>query len=618
MNRSYDPSKNGGTPSVNERSTSKPDLSAEKHGTNDEIILHGIPASPGIAIGKVIVLKKDGVIIQELIIDDSSAELERLRKSIERSSAELDKVYNTTLERLGDDKARIFEAQKLMISDPIFFDEIKHRIIKEKKNAEFIVDDEFDKQIKQLKRSDSDMFKLRAIELADVRNRIVRNLAETKLKSRFEGSPIIVTSELSPADAILLSRSAVLGYVSDFGGARSHASILSRSLGIPAVVGLKEATKHVHDGTDLILDGYRGVVVINPSDETGKKYVERKAWCEKLDSDLLAEANRPAETTDGHRVSIEANIELLEELPLLRPHGADGIGLFRTEQLIIDTNSVPDEETQVSIFKKAVEEAAPNPVIFRTFDIGGDKLFLDDHSEANPFLGWRGIRMMLDRPELLREQMRAILRVSAFGKCKIMYPMVATVEEVVRANEILEEAKKSLREEKIAFDEGIEIGVMIEIPSAALLSKEISKEVDFLSIGTNDLTQYLLAVDRTNELVDNLFEEFHPAVLRTLKFIIDSGHEAGVKVAMCGEMAGNPLATVMLLGLGLDEFSAVSSMLPILKTIIRNTNHKTSRKFARQLLKLDSTQEIKKELNEFLRTHFERIYYTTISEENIG
>ena len=234
------------------------------------------------------------------------------------------------------------------------------------------------------------------------------------------------------------------------------------------------------------------------------------------------------ETTDGHRVHVEANIELLEELPLLKPHGADGIGLFRTEQLIIDTNSIPDEETQVAIFRKAVEEAAPNPVIFRTFDIGGDKLFLDDYSEANLFLGWRGIRMMLDRPELLKEQMRAILRVSAFGKCKIMYPMVATVEEVVRANKILEEAKKSLTDVKVAFDKNIEVGVMIEIPSAALLSKEISKEVDFLSIGTYDLTQYLLAVDRTNELVDNLFEEFH-RLLRTLKFIIDSGHEAGEK-----------------------------------------------------------------------------------------
>jgi phosphotransferase system enzyme I (PtsI) len=595
----------------------EPLRATELHGTPEEIILHGIPASPGIAMGKAIVLKKDGVIIQERSIDDPSAELERLHKSIERSSAELDKVYNATLERLGSDKAKIFEAQKLMIADPIFSEDIRRRIVEEKKNAEFIVDDEFDRQIELLKRSDSDVFKLRALELEDVRNRIIRNLAETKLRSRFEGTPIIVTSELSPADAILLSRSAVLGYVSDFGGARSHASILSRSLGIPAVVGLKEATKHVQDGMALILDGYRGIVVISPSAETEKKYIDRKAWCERLDSELAAEANEPAVTTDGHRVYVEANIELLEELPLLKANGADGIGLFRTEQLIIDTNSVPDEETQFSVYKKAVEESAPNPVIFRTFDIGGDKLFLGDHSEANPFLGWRGIRMMLDRPDLLREQMRAVLRVSAFGKCKIMYPMVATEEEVIAANRILEEAKRSLVEEEIKFDRNIEVGVMIETPSAALMSKEISKHVSFLSIGTNDLTQYLLAVDRTNELVDNLFDEFHPAVLRTLKFIIDSGHEARVKVAMCGEMAGNPLATVMLLGLGLDEFSAVSSMLPILKKIIRSTNHKSARKFARQLLKLNSTEVIKKSIKEHLKTRFERIYYTTISEENI-
>lgn len=632
MNQKYDSSESEGTPPATEGSLPKVNASSkqlgqdsgveplrptELHGTAEEIILHGIPASPGIAMGKVIVLKKDGVIIQERSIDDSSAELERFYKSIERSSAELDKVYNATLERLGSDKARIFEAQKLMIADPIFSEDIRRRIVEEKKNAEFIVDDEFDRQIELLKRSDSDIFKLRALELEDVRNRIIRNLAETKLRSRFEGTPIIVTSELSPADAILLSRSEVLGYVSDFGGARSHASILSRSLGIPAVVGLKEATKHVQDGMALILDGYRGIVIISPSAETEKKYIGRKAWCERFDSELATEANEPAVTTDGHRVYVEANIELLEELPLLKANGADGIGLFRTEQLIIDTNSVPDEETQFSVYKKAVEESTPKPVIFRTFDIGGDKLFLGDHSEANPFLGWRGIRMMLDRPELLREQMRAILRVSAFGKCKIMYPMVATVEEVVAANRVLEEAKRSLVKEEVKFDKNIEVGVMIEIPSAALMSREISKHVNFLSIGTNDLTQYLLAVDRTNELVDNLFDEFHPAVLRTLKFIIDSGHEARVKVAMCGEMAGNPLATVMLLGLGLDEFSAVSSMLPILKKIIRSSNHKTARKFARQLLKLNSTEEIKKSIKEHLKTRFERIYYTTISEENI-
>jgi phosphotransferase system enzyme I (PtsI) len=582
-----------------------------------EIVLRGIPASPGIAIGKVVVLKKDGFMVQEKSVDDPKAELERLNRSIERSATELNKAYNTTLEKLGKDKAMIFEAQILMISDPIFFDVIKQRIISERKNAEYIVADEFSKQIDQLKRSDSDVFRLRALELEDVRNRIIRNLGDVKLRSRFEGTPIVVTRELTPADAVLLSRNAVLGYVSDFGGARSHSSILSRSLGIPAVVGLKEATSHVKDGMDLILDGYRGLVIINPSESTTRKYIKRKNWCEELDSELLSEANEPAITTDGRRVLVEANIELLEELPSLKTHGADGIGLFRTEQMIIDSGSVPSEEEQFITYKKAVEEAFPIPVVFRTFDIGGDKLFTESRDEANPFLGWRGIRMMLDRPELLREQLRAILRASAFGKCKVMYPMVATPEEVIRANEILEEAKQSLLSAHIDFDKSLEVGVMIEIPSAALLSREIAERVNFLSIGTNDLTQYLLAVDRGNELVANMFDEFHPAVLRTVKHIIDSGHEAGVKVAMCGEMAGNPLATVMLLGMGLDEFSAVSSVLPILKRIIRKTNYKTARKFARQLLKVNSSEEIKRMLDDYLKTQFERIYYTTSSEENI-
>ncbi len=590
---------------------------SEHSAASEEIVLRGVPASPGIAIGKAVVLKKDGIVVEERSVDDPSLELDRLQKSLERSTYELEKVYNTAFEKIGSDKAKIFEAQLLMISDPIFVDAIKQRIVAERKNAEFVVADEFSRQIEQLRKSDSEIFKLRAFEIEDVRNRIIRNLADAKLKSRFEGTPIVVTSELTPADAVLLSRNAVLGYASDFGGARSHASILSRSLEIPAVVGLKEATKHAHDGMDLILDGYRGVVVMNPTGSTVKKYSERKSWCERLDAELLAEANEPALTTDGRRIFVEANIELLEELPLLKPHGADGVGLFRTETLIINSEAIPDEETQFEIFKKAAEDAYPNPVVYRTFDIGGDKMFVQDHAEANPFLGWRGIRMMLDRPELLKDQFRAILRASAYGKCKIMYPMVATVDEVTRANEIFDEAKRSLDSQKVNYDKKIEVGVMIEIPSAALLSKEIARHVSFLSIGTNDLTQYLLAVDRTNELVANVYEEFHPAVLRTIKYIIDAGHDAGVKVAMCGEMAGNPLATVMLLGMGLDEFSAVSSVLPILKKIIRDTNYKSARKFARQLLKIDSPAEIKKALNEYLKTRFERIYFTTISEENL-
>ncbi len=587
------------------------------HSNAEEIVIRGVAASPGIAIGKALVLKKDGIVVEEKNVDDPAAELERLRKAIERSAHELEKIYGTAREKIGEDKAKIFEAQLLILADPVFFDGVKHKISRNKKNAEFVVSTEFSKQIEQLRRSDNEIFKQRATEIEDAKNRILRNLAEAKLKSRVEGTPIIVTSELTPADAVLLSRSAVLGYVSDFGGARSHASILSRSLGIPAVVGLKEATKHVTDGANLILDGYRGTVIINPSESTLKKFTERKAWCEQLDNELMSEAAEPALTTDGRRVSVEANIELLEELPLMQSHGADGVGLFRTEPLIIDSESIPDETEQTEVFRKAVEGAAPNPVVFRTFDIGGDKVFIGEHSEQNPFLGWRGIRMMLDRPDLMREQLRAILRASASGKCRIMYPMVATADEVIRANELLDEAKKSLDAEGVRYDKEIEVGVMIEIPSAALMSKEISRHVSFLSIGTNDLTQYLLAVDRTNELVANLFEEFHPAVLRTIKFIIDSGHDAGIRVAMCGEMAGNPLATVMLLGLGLDEFSAVSSTLPVLKKIIRGTNYKSARKFARQLLKMESADEVKKALVEYLRTRFERIYHTTISEENL-
>jgi phosphoenolpyruvate-protein phosphotransferase len=582
----------------------------------EEIRLKGIAASPGISIGHVLILKKDGVVIEERTIEDTQAELLRLERAIEKSTKELEKIYSTAFEKIGKDKARIFEAQLMMLSDPIFVETVKKRISSEQKNAEYIVADEVNKQTEMLRKSDSEIFKLRALEIEDVKNRIIRNLSEAKLRSRFEGNPIIVATELSPADAVLLSRNAVLGYASDYGGARSHASILARSLGIPAVVALRELTRHVKDGDEIILDGYRGTVVVNPTPETMEKYVTRKNSCDAFDSELLAQAAEPGLTTDGHRVKVEANLELLEELQLLKGHGAEGIGLFRTEPMIIDLNAIPDEDYQFETLRQVVEAANPNPVVIRTFDIGGDKLFVEEHSEPNPFLGWRGIRMLLDRPDVLKDQLRAILRASAYGKCKIMFPMVATVEEVVKARKILDEVKYELDSKGIKYDKDMEVGVMIEIPSAALMSKEIAKHVDFLSIGTNDLVQYLLAVDRTNELVANLFDEFHPAVIRTIKYVIDAGHEAGISVAMCGEMAGNPLATAMLLGMGLDEFSAVSSVLPVLKKIVRETNYKSARKFARQILKLESSEQIRKELREYLKQRFERIYYTTISEEN--
>lgn len=567
----------------------------------NEIVLHGIPASPGIMIGKAYVVAKQAPRVEEKAILETEVplELERLQHAVERSERELQKVLQLTEQKVGSQKAKIFEAQIMILSDTVLFDSIRKRIQKDLKSAEYVVHREISKYQQLMMNSTDEYMRERAHDVEDVKNRIIRNIQQEKLISRFEESSIVISEILTPADTILFSRNEVLAYATDMGGITSHAALLSRSLNIPSVVGLKSITKHVQTGDMIIVDGYTGSVIIHPSAETINRCNERKTEHQQFDTRLKEIRELTAQTMDGKIAQLTCNIEFSEEALNVHAQGSNGIGLYRTEGLFLRTDNYPSEEEQFTEYKTIVEKARPHKVVMRTLDIGGDKVVSNTSSEENPFLGWRGIRVLLDMPEVFLTQLRAMLRASAFGEVWIMLPMISGIKEIRKAKDFLEQAKKELRAKGIAFDENIKLGAMIEVPSAAVTAGEIAQETDFLSIGTNDLIQYLLAVDRGNENVSSLYQEFHPAVIKTIRFIIIEAHRAGKTVSMCGEMAGDPFAILLLLGLGLDEFSMTPYMIPEIKKIIRSVSYQEAEEIARKVLEMKTEDDIK----DFLRVN---------------
>jgi len=420
-----------------------------------------------------------------------------------------------------------------------------------------------------------------------------------------EGQSIIVAHDLSPADVLQINKAKVIGFVTDLGGKTSHSAILARALEVPAVVGLERVTSEIADGDVLIIDGANGVVVINPDRDTFQDYLRRKQHYEYLESELLKIKDLPAETTDGHRVVLKGNVEFLEEIPSLKNHGAEGIGLFRTEMLYFNREGLPGEDEQFEIYSAVVRAMAPQPVTIRTLDVGGDKfvadLNLDD--EMNPALGLRAIRLSLRQPEIFKPQLRAILRASALGKVRIFFPMVSGVGEIRAVKAILEEVKQELRNEGITFDEWIKIGIMVEIPSAVIIADLLAREVDFFSVGTNDLIQYSLAIDRTNEHLSSLYEPLHPAVLRSLKMVVDAAHAAGIDSCICGEMAGESEYLPILLGLGFDELSMNAVSILRVKKMLRRCSKSEAEKLVARALKFATAQEVdlflKKEIAAF-------------------
>jgi phosphotransferase system enzyme I (PtsI) len=568
-----------------------------------EIVLHGIPASPGIVFGKAYVFAKQAPRVEEksIIENEVALELERLQHAVDRSEKELQKVLQLTEQKIGSQKAKIFEAQIMILADAVLFGSIRKRIQKDLKCAEFAVHREISKYQQLMMNSSDEYMRERAHDVEDVKNRIIRNIQQEKLISRFEPNSIVISEILTPADTVLFSRNEVLAYATDMGGVTSHAALLSRSLNIPSVVGLKEITKQAQIGDAIIVDGYTGNVIIHPSAETIERCSERKKEHELFDAQLKEIREFTAQTTDGKIVYLSCNIEFSEEAGNVHAQGSSGVGLYRTEGLFLRTENYPSEEEQYTEYRAVVEKSHPHKVIMRTLDIGGDKVVSSSASEENPFLGWRGIRVLLDMPEVFLTQLRAMLRASAHGEVWIMLPMISGIKEIRQSKEFLEKAKKELRDKNIPFDENIKIGAMIEVPSAAILAGEIAQEVDFLSIGTNDLIQYLLAVDRGNEVVSSLYQEFHPAVIKTIQNIINEAHRAGKPVSMCGEMAGDPVALLLLLGLGLDEFSMTPHVLPEIKKIIRSVSFAEAEEIARHVLDMKTEDDIK----DFLRVNLQ-------------
>jgi len=564
----------------------------------DELTIKGIGAAPGIAIGPAYVYSKHIPKVEQRSIsqEEIEGEFERLRAANIRSEKELQKIHSFAEQKLGAQNAKIFEAQIMILNDSILMSTIEKRIKGEKKNAEYVVFDEISKYKRLMLAAQDEYMHERAHDVEDVMNRIIRNIQDQRLFSRLEGEAIIITETLAPADAVVFSRNKILGYATDLGGITSHAALLSRSLKIPAAVGLRKATASIQSGDFIALDGYAGTITIHPSKETITALQSKAKRFAEFEQQLETIAKLPAVTKDNRTVELSSNVEFLEGVEFSLLQGSAGVGLYRTESQLLGQGAYPSEEEQFKEYEQVAEKVFPHSVIFRTFDVGGDKLAPEFYHEENPFLGWRGIRVCLDRPEMFLTQLRALLRASTRKNVRIMFPMVSMVQEVRLAKDFVQRAKEELRTRNCAFDANLKVGVMIEVPSAAMLAGEIAQEVDFLSIGTNDLIQYLLAVDRDNSAVAPLYQQFHPAVLRTIKMVIDAGHSNDTWVGMCGEMAGDPLATILLLGLGIDELSVVPTVLPEIKKIIRSVSHKQAREISQSVLTLSTELEIKEYL----------------------
>ncbi|MCB0750914.1 MAG: phosphoenolpyruvate--protein phosphotransferase [Ignavibacteriae bacterium] len=567
-------------------------------------ILKGIAAAPGISIGKAFIYTKEIEKIDDDVITNVEEALENFEASLSKSKKELNKIFTLAVDKMGENRASIFEAQLMILDDPILIDNIKTRIKREKRSPIFIVDDEFSKYVEILALSNQTYMKERSQDIEDIKNRIIRNIKKKKWVSKIDKDVIVVTNSITPADTVLFSRENVKGYITNIGGLTSHAAIVARSLNLPAVLGIHDATTKIKNNDLIIIDGVHGEVILDPTDEQLSFYEEKIKRLAAFDSNLEKMIDKPAITKDGRKIILRANLDIVEELDYIFKNGAEGIGLVRTEQVFDLSDEFPSEEKQFRVYKDLAEKFYPNMVVIRIFDIGGDKVFPVDVKEPNPFLGWRGIRFLLDNEPLLKTQIRALLRASIHKNIKFMLPMITSIQEIRRSKAIVECCKKELEAEGKEFDVNINIGIMIEVPSAAVMAEEFSAEVDFISIGTNDLIQYLLAVDRGNEIVSSLYQEFHPAVIRTLYKIIQSGKQGSAKVSMCGEMAADVLATPLLVGMGLDSLSVSASTIPHIKKIIRSINYSEAKLLAEECLKFVTEKEVSSRIQQFFKEHF--------------
>ncbi|WP_312242323.1 phosphoenolpyruvate-protein phosphotransferase PtsI [Pantoea sp.] len=570
-------------------------------------MISGILASPGIAFGKALLLKEDEIVINRKKISDDQVEQEvqRFLDGRSKAAAQLEAIKIKAGETLGEEKAAIFEGHIMLLEDEELEQEIIDLIKKEYASADAAAYSVIDGQAKALEELDDEYLKERAADVRDIGKRLLQNILGLHIVdlSAIQDESILVAKDLTPSETAQLNLKKVLGFITDLGGRTSHTSIMARSLELPAIVGTGNVTENIKNGDFLILDGVNNQIYVNPTTEVVEelKAVQTQYLSEK--HELAKLKDLPAVTLDGHQVEVCANIGTVRDIAGAERNGAEGVGLYRTEFLFMDRDSLPSEEEQFQAYKAVAEAMGSQAVIVRTMDIGGDKdlPYMNLPKEENPFLGWRAIRIAMDRKEILHAQLRAILRASAFGKLRIMFPMIISVEEVRSLKNELEILKAQLRDENKAFDETIEVGIMVETPSSAVIARHLAKEVDFFSIGTNDLTQYTLAVDRGNDLISHLYNPMTPSVLGLIKQVIDASHAEGKWTGMCGELAGDERATLLLLGMGLDEFSMSAISIPSIKKIIRNTNFEDAKALAEQALAQPTAEDLMNLVNKFIK-----------------
>jgi len=585
----------------------------KSHNTNDqkeEIIFYGLPASPGVSHGPAFRFLHSNVEVLQYQVEESDheSEIERFKEALKLTQSQIRQIREDVAKNLSEKEASIFDAHLLVLEDKALIDDVVNEIQNSGDNVEQCVDRVTRKYMDFFNKLEDEYLRERSSDLKDISKRLLRNLVgATAAGTAFLDEPkVLVSEDLSPSDTASLDRSKILGIATDTGGMTSHAVIMARASSVPAVVGLRGLTERIKEGDSLLIDGFDGVAIINPKETTLFRYGKVNVRRKKIENLLVEESKLPAQTKDLQAINLLANADSQEEVELGIQNDCQGIGLFRTESIFLRKNQIPSEDEQYIEYAKIVDAAQGRFVTIRTLDIGGDKVLsgVSHADEQNPFMGFRAIRYCLRNPDVFLDQLRAILRASAHGPIRLMFPMISGIGEVIRAKEFLNTAKKQLTENGVIFDQDIKVGCMIETPSAVMIADMLADEVDFFSVGTNDLVQYLLAVDRVNNQIAYLYEPHHPAVIRSLKAIFDAGKKKNIPVSVCGEIAGDPHFLPLLLGLGVGSISASSPLLPELKFFARRFSMEEAIKFSKKLSLMRRPYEIKEAMNIF---HEERV-----------
>ena len=566
--------------------------------------IKGIGASPGIAIGKALVLEHKEMVIEKKENVSVEVEVEKLNSAVDTSKKELSAVKEKVAKELGEEEAEIFGAHLLVLEDPEFIGEAENKIKNESLNAEYALNEVKDMFVSIFESMDNDYMRERAADVKDVTNRVLRHILGIKIidLSNLSDEVVLIAHDLTPSDTATMDKKKVLGFLTNIGGRTSHTAIMSRTLEIPAIVGLSDVTDKVKDSDMIVFDGDKGIVIVSPEEDVVAEYQEKKRIFEEDKKALELLKGQPSVTTDGKHVELAGNIGTPNDLEGLINNDAEGVGLYRTEFLYMDSDEFPSEEIQFEAYKKVLEGMNGKPVVIRTLDIGGDKKlsYFEMEEEMNPFLGYRAIRLCLDRTDIFKTQLRALFRASVYGKLRIMFPMISSLEELLAAKAICEEVKSDLKAEGLGYSDDVEIGMMIEIPSAAVISDLLAKHVDFFSIGTNDLIQYTCAVDRMNQKISYLYNQFNPAVLRLIKMVIKNAHAEGKWVGMCGESAGDQMMIPILLGFGLDEFSMSPISILRARRLINSVSEKDMQALSDKVLEFGTAKEIESYMKDFI------------------